>query len=459
MKRLRLFLWMTLIAWPLLLVGQGVSAPGQVIVTLKIHGGIGPATGDYLRRGLEQAKSMNAALVVVQINTPGGLYSTTRDITQDIMASSVPVATYVAPSGAHAASAGTYIMLASHIAAMAPATNVGSATPISMDGSGSKPARDEQTDKKDKDDKKEDSKPRPPKPGAEEKAMNDAVAYIRGLAGHHGRNVAWAERAVREAANLTAEDAVRQNVADFIAVDLADLLKKADGRRVKLGSGEVKLSIKGLEVVHIEPDWRNRFLSVITDPQIAVLLMTLGMAGLFFELMNPGYVLPGVIGGICLLIALYATQVLPVNYAGVALILLGIAFMIAEAFAPSFGILGIGGVIAFIVGSVIFYDGDAGGFGLSWPFVITMALTSAAFFIGIGMLVLKSRDRVIVSGAEELRDARGEALDSFKDAGRVRVRGEEWQARTRTPIKRGERVKVVGRDGLILLVEPFTESK
>jgi len=456
-------LLLALVAWPLLLPGKDApSTTGSRLVVLEVSGAIGPATSDFIHRGLKQAAEQGATAVVLRLDTPGGLDTSMRKIIQDILASPVPVVTYVAPSGARAASAGTYILLASHVAAMAPATNIGAATPVQIGGvpdpgGGRQPPRPDEADKKEKKDKQG---AKPAKPGMEEKALNDAIAYIRGLAQMRGRNVAWAEKAVREAASLPAEEAVRQNVADFLASDLQDLARKLDGRRVALAGREVTLSTKDAQLVTLTPDWRAKFLAVITDPNIAYILMLLGIYGIFFELWNPGFVLPGVVGGICLLLALYAFQVLPINYAGLALILLGIAFMVAEVFMPSFGALGIGGVVAFVVGSIILLDTDVPGYSVALPLIIAVSATSAAFFLGVVWFAMKARRRRIVSGAEELVGAPGEALETFADksptghAGRVRVHSEEWQARSRLPVAQGQAIVVIGRNGLILEVEP-----
>lgn len=447
-------LFLVLVAWPLFLPAEEAAAPKQAVL-LQISGAIGPATADYVHRGFVKARDANAALVILQMDTPGGLDTAMRAIIQDILAAPMPVVVYVAPSGARAASAGAYILLAAHVAAMAPATNVGAATPVRIGGvpdpGGTDKPREEKKDK----DKDKQEKAKPPKPGMDEKALNDAIAYIRSLAQLRGRNVAWAEKAVREAASISAEEAVKQNVADLIAADVPALLKKLDGRKLKLASGEVKLQTRGLALKTHAPDWRNKLLAVIADPNIAYILMLLGIYGLFFELWNPGYVLPGVVGGICLLLALYAFQVLPISYAGLGLILLGIAFMVAEAFMPSFGALGIGGLIAFVVGSIVLFDAEVEGFAVAWQLIAAVAAMSAAFFFGVVYLALKSRQRKVVSGHEELVGSTGAALEDFAGTGRVRVHSEDWQARSANPLKQGQKIKVVGRDGLVLTVEPL----
>ena len=440
----------------LLICPPSLHAAADQALLLEVDGIIGPASSDFIVRGIEDAEAAGAPLVLIRMNTPGGLDSSMRDIIRKILASKVPVATYVAPPGSRAASAGTYIMYASHIAAMAPATNLGAATPVSLSpgglGSPRKPANENTGDEEQQEDTPE------PASAMERKAVNDAVAYIKGLARMRGRNVEWAEKAVREAASLTAVEALEQGVIDVIAKDVDDLLAQIHGREVEVGDAPTVLDTDSLQVETVTPDWRSRLLGIITNPNVAYVLMLLGVYGLFFELSNPGSIFPGVTGAVCLLLALYAFQVLPVNYAGVALILLGIALMVGELFVPSFGAMGIGGGIAFIVGSLILMDTEVEAFQLSLPLIVTVTAVTALFVFSIITLALRQRRRPVVSGREELIGSVGEAIDDFTGDGRIHVHGESWSARSRDSIAKGQQVKVTGLDGLTLIVEPTTKE-
>ena len=433
------------------------AAPAPVLL-LTINGAIGPATADYVHRGIEHARAQGAQLLVLQIDTPGGLDTSMRAIIKDILAAPMPVATYVAPGGARAASAGTYMLYASHIAAMAPATNLGAATPVQI-GAPAAPGKNEDR-AEDTGDKAGKGKGKADKGGDKSgdamtrKVVHDASAYIRGLAQMRGRNAEWAERAVREAVSLSSAEALKLNVIDIIAADVPQLLAQLDGRKFKIAGAEQVLATAGVVASAFEPDWRTRFLSVITDPSIAYILILLGIYGIMFELYNPGMVLPGVVGVICAVIALYAFQMLPVNYAGLALILLGIAFMVAEAFLPAFGSLGIGGVIAFVIGSVILIDTDIPGYGIPYELIGGLAATSAAFLILIIGAALKARHRPVVSGREELVGAFGEVLEDFEHEGWARVHSETWRVRAAMPLKAGQRVRVAAMRGLLLEVVP-----
>ena len=473
------------------------SSAGGTVTLLQIPGAIGPATADFITRGIEMAEASNATLIVLEMDTPGGLDTSMREIIQGILASSVPVATYVYPQGARAASAGTYILYASHIAAMSPATNLGAATPVAIGGPApASPADTEDEEDDDTDASDEDSgdaddadtddsaaddsdtegsdadesdmddsgaddtgaEPTDlipaPATATERKAINDAVAYIRSLAELRGRNADWGEAAVRAAESLSSQDALEMNVIDLIADDLSDLLLQLDGWEVEIDGQTIELDTTGLIYERIEPDWRTRLLEVISNPTVAYMLMLLGIYGLIFEGYNPGAIVPGVVGAISLLLALFAFQVLPINYAGLALIILGVILMVSEFLVPSFGALGMGGIAAFIFGSVILIDSDIPGLSISLPLIMTIAASGALVLMGIVWFAVRSRDRPVVSGQEEMVGAHAEALHDFDNRGQVWVHGERWSARTSSPVTAGQSLEVVRVEGLTLHVKP-----
>lgn len=432
-----------------LLITASANNVSHPVFQLTIEDVIGPATDDYVERAIETATLQQAELIVIRMDTPGGLDSAMRSIIKNITNSSVPVAVYVAPTGARAASAGTYILYASHIAAMAPGTNLGAATPVQIGGI-SPPDLQKGKDK---------TAPDNNKSTLQQKIINDAVAYIRGLAQLRGRNQEWAEKAVREAASLPAGDALKNNVIDILATSTADLLKQIDGREVFVQGQKRQLKTAGLTLKEINPDWRSRFLSVITNPNIAYILMLVGIYGLIFEFSNPGAIVPGTVGAICLLLALYSFQLLPINYAGMGLILLGIALMVGEAFEPSFGVLGIGGVVAFVIGSIILMDTDVPGFGIDISVIVTFAIISVVMFVFVIGMAMKARRRPVVSGMEELLGSEALVIEAFEQKGRVNIHSENWSALCDTPLQKGQHVKVIGIKGLTLQVEPLNTSK
>ncbi len=436
---------------------QSAHANGDVIV-LEVTGGIGVATAEYVIQGIENAEASDARLVIIEMDTPGGLVSSTRDIIQKILGSSVPVATYVAPDGARADSAGTYILLASHLAAMAPTTHIGAATPVSIGGDDATPPMpmDPPADPEQTDEETEDTEPASDGAGSamERKVLNDAIAYIRSLAERHGRNEDWAEKAVTEAATLTANEALEENVIEIIAETRSDLIQQADGREVVTDTGTAVLELENVTVREFEPNWRIKILSAIANPEIALLLGMIGFYGLIYEFLNPGAIFPGVAGVICLVLAGYALQVLPVNYAGLALIIIGLALMTAEAFAPSFGFLGLGGIVAFVFGAIMMFDSEIPGFGISIAFVTSLGIAAALFMFWLGTFVLKLRRRGAVSGAESIVGGVGTAMFDFTGDGKIWLQGESWAARSKSPISKDQRVLVTNMTGLTLEVEP-----
>ncbi len=435
-----------------------------IAVELDMRGAIGVATAEFIISGIEEAENRDATLVIIRMDTPGGLVNSMRDIVTAILGSDVPVATYVSPAGARADSAGTYILLASHIAAMAPTTHLGAATPVSLGGGDigddEEPDDDSDADKdSDSESESEEGEEKPASGSAmERKVMNDAIAYIRGLAEAHGRNADWAEKAVTEAATLTASEALEMNVIDLIAADNAELFRKINGRELEVNNRTITLDTEALVIERIEQSWRIKFLSTIASPEIVLILIMVGIYGLWFEGSNPGAVVPGVVGVICLLLAAYALQVLPVNYAGLALIIVGIGLIVAEAFVPSFGALGLGGIAAFIFGAIMMFDSGIPGFGISITFVVSLAVVAGLLLLWLVSYLLKLHRRGAVSGRDSILGGTGSAMESFAGEGKVWLEGEAWAAVSKVPIEKDQEVVVTAIDGLTLEVKPASAA-
>ena len=421
------------------------QSPSRVFVT-EVNGVIGVATTRQISQAIQKASQESGSALVMRLDTPGGLVSSTREIIKEMIASPVPVIVYVAPSGARAASAGTYITYASHLAAMAPGTNIGAATPIEIGSVPGLPG----SQPKDKDGKE------PSKSAAQDKAINDALAMLRSLAQLRGRNAAWAEKAVRDAATLTAVEAQKEGVVELVADSLNDLLAQADGRKVMVAGVETTWRTRNAEIIAVAPDWRTKALSAISDPNIAFLLMLIGFYGLILEFWNPGSFAPGVIGAISLIVGLTALTALPVNYGALGLLMLGILLMVGEAFTPGIGALGIGGLAAFIVGGLFLFEGGDTDieFAVSRWLIFGSAIATAGMIVTIGGAAWSARKRKPVTGSEEMIGMRGEVVGWSDVRGSGRVHGEIWSARADQPLQVNEIVRVVGREGLTLIVEP-----
>ena len=464
--------WAALAAAVALPVAFAAASPPVVVMT--VNGAIGPASADFIVRSLERAARERAPLAILELDTPGGLDTSMRQIIKAILASPVPVAAFVAPGGARAASAGTYIVYASHFAAMAPGTNLGAASPVQLGvGGGGGPAGGPEVGPTGGPTGIPEAASGASAPHADDnastearKVMHDSAAYIRGLAQLRGRNAAWGERAVREAVSLSDEEARDQHVIDLIAQDPGDLARQLDGRTVTTTAGTLRLATAHAPLEVVAPDWRNRFLSIIADPNVALILLTIGVYGLFFEFANPGFVLPGVAGATCLLVGLFAMQLLPVSYAGLGLVLLGLACLIAEAFLPTFGVLGFGGIVAFAIGALMLMDTGEPGYGIPIPLIAGLALGGAAFVATVSSVALRARRRPVVTGAEAMVGAIGEVIDeglqpdprpgqAAFSTGWARVHGERWHVACATPLAAGSRVRVSSRSGLMLTVTPL----
>ena len=451
----RLLRWFAASMFPVLIVamlGLSVKAAPQRAIILEINDAIGPAIADYIVRELRTAAGSETGLIVLRMDTPGGLDTSMREIISAILASPVPVATYVAPNGARAASAGTYIAYASAVVGMAPGTHIGAATPIQLGVSPFVPGGKPEQPSGQKNDQ-EKGPVEEPADTESRKAINDAVAYIRSLADLNGRNADWATEAVRTSVSIPASEALKLHVIDVIADDVPDLLRKIDGRTATVAGKPERLETASLQIVTVAPDWRTKLLAIATNPNIALILMLIGIYGLLFEFLNPGAVAPGLIGAISLLVALYALHLLPINYAGAALLLLGIGLMIAEAHIGAFGVIGVGGIIAFVIGAIMMFPPGAPGFELSPVVIAGVVVVTASFFMLVLSMLFRSRKRLVITGREALLGAEGDAVAWQGADGRVLIRGEIWRARAARPLQPGTRVKVIDRDGLVLVVE------
>jgi membrane-bound serine protease (ClpP class) len=441
------------------------------VCLIAIEGAIGPAATAYVEEGFEAAQRKGSPLLLITMDTPGGLSAATRDIVKLILNAPIPVAVLVYPQGARAASAGTYILYSSHIAAMAPACTVGAATPVQMGGSPLRPKEEEGPPPEEegaengekgseKAEKKEKGAPPVPADAKERKVVNDAVAFIRGLAEKRGRNAEWAEKAVREAASIKTGDAIEKDVIDLVADSPETLLEQIDGRKVALNGQEVVLSTAGRGIFHVAPNWRIRLLSALTNPNLAYILLIVGIYGLLLEGYNPGAIVPGVVGAICLFLAFYALQILPVNMAGIGLILIGAILMVSEAFVPSFGALGIGGVIALVLGGIFLIDPGTPGYGVDPALVSAVGIAAGLLFLAVTAYLVRARRRPVVSGSEELIGKTAQALTGFEAGqGTVFVRGERWRARSSFPVRKEEAVRIQGMEGLTLIVAPESETE
>ncbi len=427
MKRLLLLLFLML---------SPLFATSSIVVELEVKGVIGPASSEYLKGGIETAVREDAKMILIKLDTPGGLSTSMREMIQDITNSHIPIVMYVYPKGARAASAGTYLMYASNVAAMAPGTNIGAATPISLmpthsaTNTLSTPQR---------------------------KAINDATAYIQSLAELNDRNVSWALEAVKNAKSISAKEALKIGVINIVAEDVHDLLGKLEGRVVKVSNNRITLNTKDAIILKYEPNWKTKFLYIVTNPNIAYILLLVAVYGIFFELMNPGAILPGVMGTISGIIALYSLNMIPFNYAGLLLIILGISFMIIEVFVTGFGVLGIGGVISFAFGSFLLFDAKTLGSSISIPLIIAFSLVSLGFFIMVMRLFLSSRSSKIVTGVEDMVGSFGEVTNVDAQGYHVMCHGEIWNAISEDKLKVGESIQVIGLSGLILKVKPTQE--
>ncbi len=411
--------------WLLAALVPGLQAADErrVVDVVSVSDAITPPIGEYILKSIRQAAESGAQAIVIQLDTPGGLDLSMRDIIKECLNAPVPVVVYVSPSGARAASAGVLITISAHVAAMAPGTNIGAAHPVAM-GIG----KADET--------------------MMEKVENDAVAYGRGIADQRGRNADWIEEAIRKSVSVTAEEALRLKVIDLVAEDLERLLEKIDGREVKLASGPRVLKTKGAEINRREMGFREKVLITISNPNIAFILFLLGLAGLYFEFSSPGVILPGIIGGISLILAFFAFQTLPVNYAGILLILFAVILFIAEIKVVSHGVLTIGGVVSLVLGSIMLFESPDPALRVSWSVLVPAVAIVSLFFVAVISIAVRAQMRKVMTSREGLIGARGEALSDVHERGKVLIGGEYWNAFSREPIAKGKKVEVVAVDGL-----------
>lgn len=463
-----LFLPLTLALTLAMGLTRAVAAP---VVQITIDGPIGPGVSSFVVRAIEASQDREVSAILLTMDTPGGLDTSMREIIQAILDSSKPVICYVAPSGARAASAGTYILMACHIAAMAHGTTIGAATPVSIGGGAPSPGGGQPQPQKEQKpasepDQKSDDQPRQKtgqksgkKPGMSEKILNDSAAYMRGLAEMRNRPVDWAERFVREAASVSDSEALKYGIIDYREASIRHLLKAVDGKKIEVKGTVWTLDTDNSEIVRVLPTWRDNFLAAISNPNIAYILLLIGIYGLIFEFSNPGFVLPGIVGAASLIMALYALQMLPVNYAGLALLVLGLALITAEAFIPSFGILGIGGIVTFVFGSIMLFDTDLPGFQVSRYLIGGLATISSMLALMFITMAVRAWRRPAVSGSEGMIGIPGTILDWHQGAGHVATHGEVWSAVSPDNLRKGAQVRVMARDGLVLEVEPDDGEK
>ena len=434
MKTVKVFGLIALLAAAVSVVAQTKDAAAPHVDLISIDGTINPAVDDFIRESIGRAKASEAKALIIQLDTPGGLLNSTRTIVKEMLGAEVPLIVYVAPSGAGAGSAGVFVTMAAHIAAMAPGTNIGAAHPVAGAGQEVKGVMGE-------------------------KIENFTASFAESIAQKRGRNTEWAVQAVRKSVAITEKEALKKNVIDIVARDVEDLLRQADGRKVDLNGKDVMLSVKNARIMRHEMSLKQRVLNTIADPNIAYILMMAGFLGLYMEFAHPGVFFPGIAGAICLLLAFASLQVLPINYTGLALVLLGVGLLVGEAFFPNFGVLGIGGIVSLALGSLLLFNTPTSDFGVDRSIVFTAVGTIGSFVLAISYLVFRSQKAAPALGKEGLIGQIGEVRGKLAPTGRIFVHGENWRAEADAPIDVGEKVRVVGYDGMQLKVRRLSEGE